>query len=89
MFEFTWDAHELSDETIIRFYFVPISKSATRVTVTSFVFDDLETAFLVIATWRAMLERLKIAVEASKPVPENENRVATLIKEIRLQHGRT
>ena len=56
VFEFTWDAHEHSDQTIVRFDFMSVADKATLATMTSLVFDNLETTYLVIATWRFMLE---------------------------------
>ena len=88
VFEFTWDAHELSEQTIIRFDFVATGDRATRATVTSFVFDGLDTTYLVIATWRFMLERLQRAVTSETEIPDDESRVAQLVREIRQQHER-
>ncbi len=84
--EFTWHAHELSDETIIRFDFVPTGEAKTTATVTSFVFADLDTACFVLATWQFMLERLQQAVVTKTAVPDNSARVAELTEDLRRQY---
>ena len=84
VFEFSWEATGHSDRTtIIRIDFVETDGGETRATLTSFVFDQLDTVYLVIATWRFMLERLAQAVIERSDIPDDEQRVAELIQEFR------